>query len=101
MVSKGEVWCWSGCASSSVIDRKSTRLNSSHDQISYAVFCLKKKKLANYLCGNTLNFKLSLFIRHKAALSSHALCRQRTSSQVLSNLVTLRDTRSLISHLNI
>src|SRR2546428_3961351 len=27
-----------------VSDRKSTRLNSSHDQISYAVFCLKKKK---------------------------------------------------------
>src|SRR2546430_13374160 len=29
---------------SSSIDRKSTRLNSSHSQISYAVFCLKKKK---------------------------------------------------------
>src|SRR5206468_11739927 len=28
-------------------DRKSTRLNSSHDQISYAVFCLKKKKTKN------------------------------------------------------
>src|SRR5256886_4059787 len=27
-----------------VVDRKSTRLNSSHSQISYAVFCLKKKK---------------------------------------------------------
>src|SRR2546430_5096699 len=27
-------------------DRKSTRLNSSHSQISYAVFCLKKKKTA-------------------------------------------------------
>src|SRR2546427_3621384 len=27
-------------------DRKSTRLNSSHSQISYAVFCLKKKKLS-------------------------------------------------------
>src|SRR2546427_7126555 len=27
-------------------DRKSTRLNSSHSQISYAVFCLKKKKRA-------------------------------------------------------
>src|SRR5206468_7343410 len=27
-----------------VQDRKTTRLNSSHDQISYAVFCLKKKK---------------------------------------------------------
>src|SRR2546421_9209556 len=31
-------------------DRKSTRLNSSHDQISYAVFCLnKKKKQSNYI----------------------------------------------------
>src|SRR2546427_8359646 len=28
-------------------DRKSTRLNSSHSQISYAVFCLKKKKKDN------------------------------------------------------
>src|SRR2546430_12332025 len=34
-------------------DRKSTRLNSSHSQISYAVFCLKKKKLfaATVKCG--------------------------------------------------
>src|SRR2546430_4872934 len=31
-------------ASSNRGDRKSTRLNSSHSQISYAVFCLKKKK---------------------------------------------------------
>src|SRR5437899_10604214 len=30
-------------------DRKSTRLNSSHLGISYAVFCLKKKKLRNHL----------------------------------------------------
>src|SRR2546430_6136879 len=29
------------------LDRKSTRLNSSHSQISYAVFCLKKKKKAS------------------------------------------------------
>src|SRR3989442_10717000 len=29
-------------------DRKSTRLNSSHVRISYAVFCLKKKKLQSY-----------------------------------------------------
>src|SRR5688572_31302517 len=29
---------------SAIEDRKSTRLNSSHSQISYAVFCLKKKK---------------------------------------------------------
>src|SRR2546430_8877774 len=32
------------------VDRKSTRLNSSHSQISYAVFCLKKKKkIYNYV----------------------------------------------------
>src|SRR2546430_11538143 len=30
-------------------DRKSTRLNSSHSQISYAVFCLKKKKNKSYI----------------------------------------------------
>src|SRR6266699_5246768 len=34
----------SGCTRSSSQDRKSTRLNSSHVRISYAVFCLKKKK---------------------------------------------------------
>src|SRR2546430_12484899 len=32
------------------IDRKSTRLNSSHSQISYAVFCLKKKKKTRHTC---------------------------------------------------
>src|SRR2546430_7666265 len=31
-------------------DRKSTRLNSSHSQISYAVFCLKKKKQHHLIC---------------------------------------------------
>src|SRR2546427_5467479 len=31
-------------SSGAIKDRKSTRLNSSHSQISYAVFCLKKKK---------------------------------------------------------
>src|SRR5438105_11914482 len=32
------------CAAKALADRKSTRLNSSHEWISYAVFCLKKKK---------------------------------------------------------
>src|SRR2546430_7719186 len=40
------------------LDRKSTRLNSSHSQISYAVFCLKKKKntaitISTHLCNNS------------------------------------------------
>src|SRR6266498_3715383 len=33
-----------GCRAVPVLDRKSTRLNSSHVRMSYAVFCLKKKK---------------------------------------------------------
>src|SRR2546421_3907983 len=38
-----------------LLDRKSTRLNSSHDQISYAVFCLKKKKKKKRktICNNS------------------------------------------------
>src|SRR5689334_24693752 len=34
------------------LDRKSTRLNSSHSSISYAVFCLKKKKKKNNIKSN-------------------------------------------------
>src|SRR5690349_25009498 len=37
----------SGQSTTIRIDRKSTRLNSSHVEISYAVFCLKKKKTTN------------------------------------------------------
>src|SRR5688572_32679418 len=39
------MWESSGLSGAALLqDRKSTRLNSSHSQISYAVFCLKKKK---------------------------------------------------------
>src|SRR2546430_3231242 len=48
-------------------DRKSTRLNSSHSQISYAVFCLKKKK-KNLASPTT------------ASLSSASLAKRRSSS---------------------
>src|SRR5476651_855799 len=40
-------------ASSRGLDRKSTRLNSSHANISYAVFCLKKKTMARCRAGRT------------------------------------------------
>src|SRR3712207_8921874 len=39
------------------LDRKSTRLNSSHANISYAVFCLKKKK--KNLCSNLIYLHIS------------------------------------------
>src|SRR2546430_8109653 len=40
-------------------DRKSTRLNSSHSQISYAVFCLKKKKKETNRHGCSTQFDLT------------------------------------------
>src|SRR2546428_8515508 len=52
-------------------DRKSTRLNSSHDQISYAVFCLKKKKNTKviYLHINTTHDQQRLHTRrHELSL---------------------------------
>src|SRR5256886_3762948 len=41
------------------LDRKSTRLNSSHSQISYAVFCLKKKKIIKSIHTTTFRTQLS------------------------------------------
>src|SRR5690606_23064524 len=40
----GELWMYHASGGGAGLDRKSTRLNSSHVKISYAVFCLKKKK---------------------------------------------------------
>src|SRR3712207_6948876 len=41
------IWMLMRRLTSHALDRKSTRLNSSHANISYAVFCLKKKKTSN------------------------------------------------------
>src|SRR5437763_3126906 len=44
-------------------DRKSTRLNSSHRCISYAVFCLKKKKQVGFIGNGVSNLGRGLFLR--------------------------------------
>src|SRR2546422_6303729 len=62
-------WCWRGSSKGfcdergrdgghDEQDRKSTRLNSSHGYISYAVFCLKKKKLDEFGARNGTAFSL-------------------------------------------
>src|SRR2546430_4891143 len=51
-------------------DRKSTRLNSSHSQISYAVFCLKKKKKNNTQSLLTLE----LYSLTQSSPIPHCLC---------------------------
>src|SRR2546430_5355712 len=50
----------SGASESFARDRKSTRLNSSHSQISYAVFCLKKKN----------NYKYYSIVLHPSSLKT-------------------------------
>src|SRR5205085_12379472 len=47
-----------------VLDRKSTRLNSSHSQISYAVFCLKKKKIPLHRSTHTRPQPLCPTMKH-------------------------------------
>src|SRR5436309_6314250 len=49
-----EVGSGSGYAAAVLGDRKSTRLNSSHVKISYAVFCLKKKIILRYPVAGSL-----------------------------------------------
>src|SRR3989440_1446692 len=50
-------WRIGTASASAALDRKSTRLNSSHDQISYAVFCLKKKKKIYDIDHSKINTK--------------------------------------------
>src|SRR5689334_21705297 len=65
---------WQGPASRHP-DRKSTRLNSSHSSISYAVFCLKKKKMNTELLGSMMcTFKSSETLTPAQSMESQ--CRK-------------------------
>src|SRR2546430_3013478 len=79
-------------------DRKSTRLNSSHSQISYAVFCLKKKKLTRDIAVANNKHSPTVVRVHDGCAEAfavdsgyytHILCKTR--SKVLSRL--LRSSR--------
>src|SRR5205814_9946678 len=64
-------------------DRKSTRLNSSHLGISYAVFCLKKKKKTKMLCSTLSSDRRS----GKDAMTPSGPCRQ-TSARTTKTCTT-------------
>src|SRR5450432_704972 len=63
-------------------DRKSTRLNSSHDQISYAVFCLKKKKTFSELIARAHKTTLEEFAN--ADVPYYTVVRATNPVRVLS-----------------
>src|SRR3954462_4622479 len=60
-------------------DRKSTRLNSSHTIISYAVFCLKKKKKSPSSIKNKSTWGAAKHTRHES-LHSHITCATATTT---------------------
>src|SRR6266849_2993290 len=64
------------------LDRKSTRLNSSHEWISYAVFCLKKKRTENILPRNFKRRQVAIQNR----VSSNIGISQSTFSVKVLNL---------------
>src|SRR6202049_485062 len=67
------------CSRDPTIDRKSTRLNSSHMSISYAVFCLKKKVVDGLPVEGT-------FAAHQVTLADRDGPRARSLHPVLSQL---------------
>src|SRR5205085_6282641 len=60
-------------------DRKSTRLNSSHSQISYAVFCLKKKKRRSYKNNRSLLQRIRFTTPSNRRVAQNTCHHRRTS----------------------
>src|SRR5256886_9660666 len=81
------------------IDRKSTRLNSSHSQISYAVFCLKKKNkwyMSDHSCDRLLRHFRTSAERPRtfpgSVHESQRICTFVAVSELLAHLVTDTDS---------
>src|SRR2546430_13647392 len=74
-----------GCPGGSQ-DRKSTRLNSSHSQISYAVFCLKKKNKSLYHLMSINDYFSSLNPLHQAHIAPVAVVALYMPSHHYSNI---------------
>src|SRR6202041_656101 len=79
------------------LDRKSTRLNSSHVEISYAVFCLKKKKIPDNKNHGTVQWNQylveGLFWEAIENGRPYSLSRQQRSSPTLDIFFFLRIRR--------
>src|SRR2546429_6761711 len=89
---------WTGFGQVIIGDRKSTRLNSSHGYISYAVFCLKKKKnTPNFLhlsrkhtfTPNTIT-RSPLEDQHSTTFSHHLPCYYLSSCFTCRRTIRLR-----------
>src|SRR2546421_5536247 len=92
--------CYGLIPSMICLDRKSTRLNSSHDQISYAVFCLKKKKKKMYSISYKQK-KINTSCQHSILLigipltCEEVICSSTQTLYYLRNVDIRHDTRVL------
>src|SRR5205085_3456558 len=90
-----------GCCSArhfktQVADRKSTRLNSSHSQISYAVFCLKKKTSE---LQSQSNLVCRLLLEKKKRTKTNTQTAARTETQTTTHRATARYCQSRLAAL--
>src|SRR5689334_24339548 len=81
------------------LDRKSTRLNSSHSSISYAVFCLKKKKKKK---KKKKNKKKKIYNNTKKNTNKKNInkrnCKNKNHCRINRSKYLLQETRCRISH---
>src|SRR5206468_2125827 len=88
------------------IDRKSTRLNSSHDQISYAVFCLKKKSISTSTlpsiklrkCSSKIITSILSFISGRLATKSNQIKQLIRNGRSASLQRTFKKSFTSFSH---
>src|SRR6266536_75695 len=73
-------------------DRKSTRLNSSHEWISYAVFCLKKKKkliyIVEYIIKKTIT-KLEIYLSHNDNSNIKIITLNISINIIFTNIISI------------
>src|SRR5438105_12333413 len=85
----------SACADDWNRDRKSTRLNSSHEWISYAVFCLKKKKAIRARVDRVLTFPTGQGRSRRRTLARTTVVRAMVDGRKIW-IVSLRDHGSVV-----
>src|SRR5256886_9831659 len=81
-----------------LLDRKSTRLNSSHSQISYAVFCLKKKKKQPETITISLGIPVSTYLTIQFSTPRDNCAASRDCGDASRRTVTGCRTRHLSLH---
>src|SRR5256884_4542746 len=91
----------SGMSPTTFGDRKSTRLNSSHGYISYAVFCLKKKKNAEYSHASHTTKTSRLVHTNQPLAKVFQILNNARKSLAVAHHIQPRLATELLSHISV